>query len=228
MDGKLSRVAPYTKGKENGIEKNYYEDGILLRVIPYKNGNIHGIEKTYYQNGNIKSEFPYVYGNVNGVARTYYESGKLKSEITYKNTEAISTKNYDENGRPHCLCGAPIPRCQGWFRGAHCKRAVGQNAVHRPPGSAYAQRPGLAHVPPVSTRSLRQSGRTGALVPEGQCARDLRLSAWRYCSIPGDVTPVPEGGTLGCIYDANGQTTGPGGKDAVLGVFCRRWGVPLI
>jgi antitoxin component YwqK of YwqJK toxin-antitoxin module len=98
ITGELSSIVYYARGKKKGKLKEFYGNGKLSREINYTNDMENGLERRYYENGILRSVFPFTYGGVNGIAKTYYEDGKLKSEITYKNSEPITIKNYDENG----------------------------------------------------------------------------------------------------------------------------------
>jgi antitoxin component YwqK of YwqJK toxin-antitoxin module len=54
--------------------KCYYESGILQWEIPIKNNKENGIEKQYYENGKIKREIIYTNG-VEGIVKNFDENG---------------------------------------------------------------------------------------------------------------------------------------------------------
>jgi antitoxin component YwqK of YwqJK toxin-antitoxin module len=99
-NGKLYRELPYdVHGKENGVEKQYYESGKIEYERPYVNGKRNGMVKKYYESGKLEMENQYADDKIIGSVKFYYESGKLKSEVKYTDDIEGETKNYDETGK---------------------------------------------------------------------------------------------------------------------------------
>ena len=98
--GKLFRETPYSKGKINGIVKQYSDKGILWIETPYINGRRNGIGKFYFENGNIQEEVTYSNGKVVGKKR-YYISKKLEEIVTYDTSHngVMKAKKYFEDGK---------------------------------------------------------------------------------------------------------------------------------
>jgi antitoxin component YwqK of YwqJK toxin-antitoxin module len=89
-----------SEGRENGIEKWYYEDGKLQAEVPYVNSHKNGMEKWYYESGKLQYETPNVNDKTEGVKKEYYENGALKAECPYSNDkEEGIEKDYYEDGK---------------------------------------------------------------------------------------------------------------------------------
>jgi len=124
LNGKIESEEPYVNGKENGVEKQYYETGEVQFVrtytddkengveveydqggkviseVPYVNDTVNGTIKEYYATGTVKTEMPHIKGKANGMSKGYYESGKLKWEKPYSNNfENGVEKQYYEDGK---------------------------------------------------------------------------------------------------------------------------------
>jgi len=98
--GKLFSELPYdAKGKENGIEKQYYESGKIEYERTYVNDKRNGILKEYYESGKLEMENQWTADELIGVSKFYYESGKLQEEDSYTNDVLNGTvKEYYESG----------------------------------------------------------------------------------------------------------------------------------
>ncbi len=99
-NGQLHFEAYNKNGKQEGIQKEYYESGQLLGEINFKNGAIEGISKEYYKNGHLKLEVSYKNGKMEGPYKTYFKSRQVEEEVNYKNgkMEGIG-KRYFESGQ---------------------------------------------------------------------------------------------------------------------------------
>lgn len=72
--GSIYCESTYINGLENGIRSIYHMAGWLRYEIPISNNKENGLEKEYYENGNTRSETKYSYGKVIWV-KNYDENG---------------------------------------------------------------------------------------------------------------------------------------------------------
>jgi len=59
-----------------------------------------GFSQTFYPSGRVKMKGNYVSGKKEGIFQYFYHNGYLDKEETYQNGEVVSTKDYDEFGKP--------------------------------------------------------------------------------------------------------------------------------
>lgn len=90
----LIRETPYVNGEKHGEEKEYskYNFGKITRVAPYSRGKLNGIVMEDNLQGE-KSYTQYKNGKKNGVEEKYVD-GSLSMETTYADDKQISAKDY--------------------------------------------------------------------------------------------------------------------------------------
>ena len=76
-------------------------------------GKQEGINKGYYESGKLSSETPYVRNNcgtwyTDGIRKRYYISGNIKEEYVFKKGILILGVDYDKNGNQTKLNDAQI------------------------------------------------------------------------------------------------------------------------
>jgi antitoxin component YwqK of YwqJK toxin-antitoxin module len=96
--GKIEYERTYVNDKRNGILKEYYESGKLEMQNQWQDDELMGLSKFYYESGKLQEEDPYTNDVLNGTVKEYYESGVLKDVTAYNNGEKGTAINYDENG----------------------------------------------------------------------------------------------------------------------------------
>ena len=98
--GELKCIAPYIKGKLNGLYREFYKSGSLSKEVSYKNGMRDGFAKLYYENGTVNSEITFKNDKANGIEKIYYQSGKIYRTNFVKDGawDGVS-KVYFENGK---------------------------------------------------------------------------------------------------------------------------------
>jgi antitoxin component YwqK of YwqJK toxin-antitoxin module len=84
-NGNLKRTGFYSKGKQNGIFKEYDESGALVSEYTMSNGEFNGPSKDYHLNGKIKNIEFYVNGKEQGHFIQYDESGVILSDYELAN-----------------------------------------------------------------------------------------------------------------------------------------------
>lgn len=121
-NGQLQTETKYSNGKiiDGVSHATYYETGgiasamkylnneVVGNISFYKNGNVltevemtnlkmNGMYKTYYESGKLMSERPYIDNKVTGIEKRYSEeTGHVITETTWKNSEIIGTKDYED------------------------------------------------------------------------------------------------------------------------------------
>ena len=83
LNGKISRIDNYSKGKKNGETLIYDEVGNLLKRIQYKDDNLDGKLTEYYSNGNVKCIYNYKKDKADGEFVTYFIDGKIDTKGKY-------------------------------------------------------------------------------------------------------------------------------------------------
>ncbi len=75
----------YKEGKQEGMQKCWYNNGQLFYEENYKNGKQEGIQKYWYKNGQLWYEKNYKEGKQEGIQKKWYKNGQLDYENNYKN-----------------------------------------------------------------------------------------------------------------------------------------------
>ncbi len=73
----------YNEGKEDGIQKEWYENGQLKYERNFKEGKKDGIQKEWYENEQLFYEGNYKKGEFEGKQKMWDEDGQLKLEENY-------------------------------------------------------------------------------------------------------------------------------------------------
>lgn len=68
----LKKEVPFTDGKVNGLQKNFYPNGTIASKINFKEGKQYGPFEERYQDGNIKLKGNYLNGKPQGTIYTYH------------------------------------------------------------------------------------------------------------------------------------------------------------
>ncbi|GAA5107588.1 hypothetical protein GCM10023211_08870 [Orbus sasakiae] len=89
--GQIVFEGNYEDGKQEGIQKAYYDDGSIKLLQYYENGKKEGEQTAYGFNG--RTEYNYKNGRLDGVQKTYDHDGNLVLEENYKNGQ-LNGKNY--------------------------------------------------------------------------------------------------------------------------------------
>jgi len=79
VNGQLTEVTTYLKGKRHGIRKIYSEEGKILKEFIYENDQLHGLTKYYNTKGELIIEGNYKRNRKDGIWK-YYKNGKLDEE----------------------------------------------------------------------------------------------------------------------------------------------------
>ena len=77
-------IGKYVNGKEEGVQKTWFESGQLMYESNYKDGELEGVQKWWYENGQLMSKFNFKDGELEGISNGWYENGQLYSELNYK------------------------------------------------------------------------------------------------------------------------------------------------
>lgn len=96
QNGHLSMERNYSKGLENGLEKEYYEDGSLRQKGEFVNGKEEGIWELYFPNGQVKQRSVFKNGNMEGETTIYYSTGKILAVEIARNGKTIPDKRLDK------------------------------------------------------------------------------------------------------------------------------------
>ncbi len=88
------------KKLEDGVTKKYFPGTEKVRMeTTYLNGKENGVQRLYYENGNLRMEMNYVDGKAHGSVKRYYEDGTLEEESNYANGELQGeVKSHDRSG----------------------------------------------------------------------------------------------------------------------------------
>lgn len=111
-NGILMSDENYSKGKLNGLARNYYPDGAIEMESNYKDSLLNGISRKYYDiinnkqngtdkdlsHGSLRNEYTYANGKLNG-EKEYYENGILEHEGFYTDGIMYLFKTYYRDGR---------------------------------------------------------------------------------------------------------------------------------
>ena len=77
-------IGKYVNGKEDGVQKDWYDDGQLRSESNYKDGKSEGVQKWWYENGQLWTEGHYKDGKEEGVQKSWHENGVLAYTEYYK------------------------------------------------------------------------------------------------------------------------------------------------
>ena len=76
-------IGKYVNGKEDGVQKDWYDDGQLRSESNYKDGKSEGVQKWWYENGQLEFEGNYKDGKKHG-KETWWNNGQVVKEENYK------------------------------------------------------------------------------------------------------------------------------------------------
>jgi len=77
----------FTKGKIEGIYKQWWPNGMLRYLFRYKHNLFQGKQIVYFPNGKVREESNYETGEKEGIQRVWDEKGILISNYTIKNNK---------------------------------------------------------------------------------------------------------------------------------------------
>ena len=97
-NGQLVFEANFKDGKKVGVYTRWHENGQLWGEGNYKDGKKEGVFKRWHDNGQIRSEETFKDGTRDGVQKMWYENGQLRADGVAKDGQAISKKEWDEDG----------------------------------------------------------------------------------------------------------------------------------
>ena len=92
----------YIKGEKvpfDGIMVARRNRGNITGIYQYSKGKNEGIGNDYYENGQLKVKLISINDKKNGDGYEYYENGKLKGERIYKNDIIIKSTEYYQSGK---------------------------------------------------------------------------------------------------------------------------------
>ena len=75
-----------------------YPDGRLKYEAEFRGGRPHGVVTSFFSDGSRESESKMEYGKFHGKAVQYHTNGTMKSHSIYRKGNAVSRKNWGENG----------------------------------------------------------------------------------------------------------------------------------
>ena len=75
-----------------------YPDGRLKYEAEFRKGRSHGVVTSFFADGSKESESKMEYGKINGNAVQYQINGTMKSHSIFRKGNAVSRKNWNENG----------------------------------------------------------------------------------------------------------------------------------
>ena len=91
-NGALKYEKNYKDGKEDGVQKEWYEygKGTLRYEQNYKDGQYDGVQKAWRADGTPLCEYNYKDWKMDGVQKEWHPNGAVWSEKNYKDGELIS------------------------------------------------------------------------------------------------------------------------------------------
>ena len=81
-----------------GIAVLRHPDGSLKYEAEFRGGRPHGVVTSFFSDGSKKSESKMEYGKFHGKDVQYHTNGTMKSHSIFRKGNAVSRKNWDENG----------------------------------------------------------------------------------------------------------------------------------
>ena len=99
-DEKVQLLMNFKNGKQNGLQKQWYENAQLWEEENYKDGVLDGLHRKWHRNGKLAEEGNYKDGNRYGLHKQWYSDGQLWEEQNYKNDERDGLqKEWHHNGQ---------------------------------------------------------------------------------------------------------------------------------
>ncbi len=95
QNGVLRRTGNFRNGRAEGIFRHYDDKGHLKSEATYQDGKLYGPTKSYYENGQLESEFNFFDNEFDGIQKVYYPSGEIWREFTYQGGTRL-----DKSGNP--------------------------------------------------------------------------------------------------------------------------------
>lgn len=93
-NGLLKEECKYSKGKKNGIFRQYDSKGRLLLEGELKNGSKEGVWTTWYDDTQKEEERSYINDVLHGKYTYWYIDGALKKEEFYENGKKVKETIY--------------------------------------------------------------------------------------------------------------------------------------
>lgn len=93
----LQEVRHYTLGKKTGRHEGWWPDGKQRFVYDFDNDNFEGVVKEWYPNGALYRSFHYHEGHEQGLQTVYYQDGRIQA-----NYEVRDGRNYGNTGYRNC------------------------------------------------------------------------------------------------------------------------------
>ena len=91
----------YLKGQKHGMEQKYFHNGNLAQVRHYTKGKESGTHKAWWDKTQLMSEYHFdSVGNQIGLQREWHTNGQLAKEFNYNNgEESGAQKSWDFTGK---------------------------------------------------------------------------------------------------------------------------------
>ncbi|MGC4042078.1 MAG: hypothetical protein QM710_15145 [Flavobacterium sp.] len=97
--GLPSQIAEYSKGKQEGLTKNFTKYAYMSSVSNYKNDTVQGRSDAFDARG-LKRTYSYRKGERNGPYKTFFPDGKIESKGFYVNDDLYNIKRtYSQTGK---------------------------------------------------------------------------------------------------------------------------------
>ena len=105
-NGEKQEIRIYKDGKEEGLQKFWYDNGNKMSEVNVKRNEQHGLSTFWYKSGNKKSETNWRDGKPDGLMSSWHEKGQRmekgqkKSEVNFKDGKPDGlTVSWHENGQ---------------------------------------------------------------------------------------------------------------------------------
>lgn len=101
-DGKVSLLVNYKDGKQDGVERGWFENGRIAYESNYKDGVKDGVERKWFKlKDQLQFESNYKDGELDGVHKGWSFNGRKETESNYKDGEWDGVMRHwnHENGR---------------------------------------------------------------------------------------------------------------------------------
>jgi len=83
-NGEKQEIRIYKDGKEEGLQKFWYDNGNKMSEVNVKRNEQHGLSTFWYKSGNKKSETNWRDGKPDGLMSSWHENGQKMEKGTYK------------------------------------------------------------------------------------------------------------------------------------------------
>jgi antitoxin component YwqK of YwqJK toxin-antitoxin module len=99
-NGEKQEIRIYKDGKEEGLQKFWYDNGNKMSEVNVKRNEQHGLSTFWYKSGNKKSETNWRDGKTDGLMSSWHENGQKMENATYKKGKPDGRSlTWHENGQ---------------------------------------------------------------------------------------------------------------------------------